>query len=118
MARAVRTKELQNTRLATNYGGWMYCENCKENIGYLCYSTYDRIDFRYQCACGSHGRVLIDFDDSKPGKPCSEKLVIIKNRLCCPKDNEPLVTVLDKKLLGYDLEITCKTCGKIYQQKW
>ena len=43
MARVLKNKELVNTRLATNYGGWMYCDKCNENIGYLCYSTYDRL---------------------------------------------------------------------------
>ena len=38
MARIVKTKELKNTRLATNYGGWTYCDTCGANIGYLCYS--------------------------------------------------------------------------------
>ena len=41
IARVVKNKELVNTRLATNYDGWMYCDKCDENIGYLCYSTYD-----------------------------------------------------------------------------
>lgn len=43
MARILKNKELINTRLAANYGGWMYCDKCNENIGYLCYSTYDRL---------------------------------------------------------------------------
>ena len=29
MARILKNKELVNTRLATNYGGWMYCDKCK-----------------------------------------------------------------------------------------
>ena len=32
MVRVLKNKQLINTVLATNYGGWMYCENCKENI--------------------------------------------------------------------------------------
>ena len=28
MARILKSKELVNTRLATNYGGWMYCDKC------------------------------------------------------------------------------------------
>ena len=40
-ARVVKSKQLVNTRLAANYGGWMYCDQCNENIGYLCYATYD-----------------------------------------------------------------------------
>jgi len=81
MARVLKTKKLENTRLATNYGGWMYCDKCDENIGYLCYSTYDRLELQYQCHCGSHGSALLDFDDSKTGKNCSDKFIIIKN-LC------------------------------------
>lgn len=47
MSRTLKTKTLINTKLATNYGGWMYCEACNENIGYLCYSTYDRLELKY-----------------------------------------------------------------------
>ena len=35
MARVLKNKELVNTRLATNYGGWMYCDKC--NIVIYCY---------------------------------------------------------------------------------
>ena len=55
MARVLKNKELANTRLATSYGGWMYCDKCNENIGYLCYSTYDRLELEYKCNCGSKG---------------------------------------------------------------
>ena len=70
MARVLKSKELINTRLATNYGGWMYCNKCNENIGYLCYSTYDRLELKYKCNCGSQGSALLDFEDSKIGKKC------------------------------------------------
>lgn len=116
MARVLKNKELVNTRLATNYGGWMYCDHCNENIGYLCYSTYDSLELKYQCNCGSIGRVLLSFEDSKLGKKCNAELVTIKNRLCCPEDNEPLITILDKKLFSYDMNITCKSCQNIYKK--
>ena len=93
MARVLKNKELINTRLATNYGGWMYCDNC-----------------------GSKGSVLLDFEDSKKGKECDEDLIIIKNRLCCPKDNEPLITILDKKVASYEMKVTCKSCESIYKK--
>ena len=35
MARKIKTKDLENTRLAANYGGWTYCTACGENIRYL-----------------------------------------------------------------------------------
>ena len=116
MARVLKNKELVNTRLATNYGGWMYCDKCNENIGYLCYSTYDRLVLKYQCNCGSNGSALLDFEDSKIGKNCNDELVVIKNRLCCPKDSEPLITILDKKLSSYEMKITCKSCENIYKK--
>lgn len=117
MARIIKKKELVNTRLATSYGGWMYCDVCNENIGYLCYSTYDKIELKYQCNCGSKGSVSIDFEDSKLGIVSSDELVNIKNRLCCPKDKEPLLTLLDKKITSYDLKISCKSCGNYYTKK-
>lgn len=116
MARVLKNKELSNTRLAANYGGWMYCDKCNENIGYLCYSTYDRLNLTYKCNCGSTGSVLLDFEDSEAGEMCDGELTVIKNRLCCPNDNEPLITVLEKKVSGYEMEITCKSCGRIYKK--
>ncbi len=116
MARVLKNKELVNTRLATNYGGWMYCDKCNENIGYLCYSTYDSLELKYKCNCGSQGSALLDFEDSKIGKNSKDELVILKNRLCCPKDKEPLITILDKKVESYEMEITCKSCESIYKK--
>jgi len=117
MGRVLKSKELVNTRLATNYGGWMYCDKCGENIGYLCYSTYDRLELEYICNCGSQGTILLDFEDSNIGKDCDDELVILKNRFCCPKDNQPLITILDKKVVSYEMKITCKSCTKIYKSK-
>ena len=116
MARILKNKELVNTRLATNYGGWMYCNKCSENIGYLCYSTYDRLELKYKCNCGSNGSALLDFEDSKIGQKSNDELVIVKNRFCCPKDNDPLITILDKKVVTYEMKITCKSCENIYKK--
>lgn len=116
MARVLKNKELVNTRLATNYGGWMYCDKCNENIGYLCYSTYDRLELKYKCNCGSQGSALLYFEDSKKGQSCKDELIIIKNRFCCPKDKEPLITILDKKVASYEMKITCKACENIYKK--
>lgn len=115
MARVIKDKELKNTRLATNYGGWMYCTSCNKNIGYLCYVTYDRLSLNYECNCGSKGRVNIDFIDSKKGNDCDTELITIKNRFCCPSDESPLITIMDKQVKKYSLEITCKDCHRIYK---
>lgn len=117
MVRILKNKELVNTRLATNYGGWMYCDKCSENIGYLCYSTYDKLELKYRCNCGSNGSALLDFEDSKTGKQCSDEFILIKNRYCCPKDKEPLITILEKKVDSYEIMITCKSCGNIYKKE-
>ncbi len=93
----------------------MYCNQCNENIGYLCYSTYDKLELQYQCNCENQGSLVLDFEDSKNGKNCDNELIILKNRLCCPKDNEPLITLLDNKLASYHMKITCKSCENIYQ---
>ena len=117
MSRKLKSKELVKTKLATNYGGWMYCDKCNENIGYLCYSTYDKLELKYKCNCGSNGSALLDFEDSAVGQECNDELIIIKNRFCCPKDNEPLITILDKKVASYEMKITCKSCNKTYKKE-
>ena len=114
MPRVLKNKELINTRLATNYGGWMYCCNCNENIGYLCYSTYDRFELEYKCRCGSTGKASLDFIDSQQGKNSEKELILIKNRLCCPNDNDPLVTILENKIASYKIKIMCKSCESIF----
>ena len=117
MGRLLKNKKLINTRLATNYGGWMYCDKCNENIGYLCYSTYDELELTYKCNCGAEGTMLLNFQDSKLGKINNDEMILIKNRLCCPKDNEPLITLLDKKITNYKIKITCKSCQNIYHKE-
>lgn len=116
LARVLKNKKLENTRLATNYGGWMYCTNCNRNIGYLCYITYDRLQLQYECNCGSHGSAFLDFEDSQEDKESKEALITVKNRLCCPEDSSPLITMLSKNLNSYAFTITCKACGKTYMQ--
>lgn len=116
MAREVKTKELTHIKLATNYGGWMYCTGCNTNIGYLCYVTYDQIDFSFLCSCGTKGHLFIDFQDSKESTNTNQALQMIKTRWCCPDDQEPLLTILEQKLMNYQLNIVCKTCHHNYHQ--
>lgn len=113
MSRTLEVKELVRTRLASGYGGWFYCDSCGENIGYLCYVTYDRFRFSYECKCGGQGSMHLAFKADGAENSCDDKLVTIKNRLCCPHDNSPLFTVLYKKLVNYDYEVVCTKCGLI-----
>jgi len=55
-------------------------------------------------------------EDSQEGTQCTDELITIKNRFCCLKDEEPLITILDKKVENYHLEITCKACHHIYKK--
>ncbi|MCI8575514.1 MAG: hypothetical protein HFI09_03500 [Bacilli bacterium] len=116
MAREIKTKELNHAKLATNYGGWMYCTGCNTNIGYLCYVTYDQIKFSFTCNCGTKGSIFINFQDTKKETDTTEDLENHKNRWCCPKDQEPLITILEQKLANYQLEIACKSCNKNYHK--
>ena len=115
MARTPIVKRLTNTRLLKEYASWMYCEGCNQTIGYLCYVTYDEFDFEYTCNCGNTGHVHIAFAHHGSPTASDEALAEIKNRLCCPHDNAPLVTVLGKNLQEYKLSVVCNQCNTLYQ---
>lgn len=117
MPRTPVRKELRNTRLASGYGGWIYCDSCGKNIGYLCYVTYDRLCFEYQCACGGCGGMRIDFQDVPSVSTGNGELILKKHRLCCPVDESPLFTILDKNLLHYQYEVVCVRCGTTYRKE-
>ena len=110
MSRTPKHKELKNTRLASTYGSWMYCEGCGKTIAYLCYVTYDLFKLEYQCKCGNHGSIDIAFENAT-AREAEQSLVTIKNRLCCPMDESPLVTIQAKKLDSYKCEVVCKNCN-------
>ncbi|MDF2633055.1 MAG: hypothetical protein K0Q85_1651 [Caproiciproducens sp.] len=117
MARTLKHKELNNTRLANTYGGWIYCEGCNKTIGYLCYVTYDLFRFDYKCKCGSCGRAYLAFEDESIAQTSDKPLATVKNRLCCPTDESPLVTVLVKNLKAYKYEVVCKACNTKFQEE-
>lgn len=111
MPRTPRSKKLTNTRLANEYGGWIYCEGCNKTIGYLCYVTYDSFQLDYQCKCDGCGSVYLSFTDENSAIDNHNNLIIIKNRLCCPTDQSPLFTILAKSLDYYKYEVVCKACN-------
>lgn len=115
MARVPKEKEVKATRLANTYGGWMYCEGCQKTIGYLCYVTYQQFDFIYECQCGNEGSVHISFETEYKGEESKHKLVPIKNRLTCPQDQSPLVSISDKKLKHYAYHAVCAQCHQVYK---
>jgi hypothetical protein len=114
MARKPIIKELENTRLLKEYASWIYCTGCNKTVAYLCYVTYDLFDFEFTCNCGSCGKVHIEFAHKEPEKS-AEKLKEIKNRLCCPNDASPLLTLVEKNLAAYQFEILCNSCGQVFE---
>lgn len=116
MGRVPLTKQLIQTRLANTYGGWIYCENCGKNIGYLCYVTYDSFKFEYHCKCGGHGSMHIAFRDVSSANKSDNVLILNKNRLCCPSDMSPLFTILEKNLDSYEYEVVCNQCDTKYMK--
>jgi hypothetical protein len=114
MSRIPVIKELINTRLASGYGGWVYCEGCSKTIGYLCYVTYDSYLFEYQCKCGNCGSMYISFNKEKEFETSEQRLISVKNRLCCPNEKSPLFTVLSKNLEDYKYEVICSACKTKY----
>lgn len=114
MAQNLKKKELTNTKLANQYGGWIYCGNCNQTIGYLCYVTYHRIHMEYSCKCGNKGKIDIEKENTIVAIPSEEKLVTIKNRLCCPEDQSPLITILKHKLDDSSGKVVCENCCREY----
>ena len=114
MSRKPIKKELTNTRLLKEYASWIYCDKCNSTVAYLCYVTYDMFDFDYKCKCENTGHVHIEFENDNNTTKSSESLIEIKNRLCCPSDSSPLVTLVTKNLLEYKLSVLCNKCNTQY----
>lgn len=109
MARKPTTKVLTNARLLKDYASWVYCTKCEKTVAYLCYVTYDNITLDFECNCGSKGSVKITFDDTGTLKNI-DSLVKIKNRLCCPNDESPLLTIVEKNIKSCSGSIACVKC--------
>ena len=109
MARTPHRKELKNSRLLKEYASWIYCNGCNKTVAYLCYVTYDLFLFSYTCNCGSSGEVFIQFEHDPPMQS-DTPLQRVKNRLCCPDDASPLLTIVDKNIAQYQFRIVCNTC--------
>jgi len=72
------------------------------------YVTYDNFRFNYQCKCGAGGSIHIAFGDKDNAGYSKNKLTNIKNRLCCPNDASPLLTILEKKLNNITYRNNCR----------
>ena len=103
-------KKINNGHMLKNTGSWLYCDECKKTVGYLCYSTYQSFYFEFSCKCGNSGSFYLKFDTDKKSSNSTENLKIKKNRLCCPNDDSPLFTIVNKHIEKCSYSVVCKKC--------
>ncbi len=72
-------KEIQNGRILKNNESWMYCDKCDKTVGYLCYSTYQVIQFEFMCKCGNNGSFKLKYQTEKELTKSKEVLKTTKN---------------------------------------
>ncbi len=108
-----RFKELHNARLLKNYGSWIYCTNCNNTVGYLCYTTYEHFRFDFECNCGCVGFVELG-ELTEGGITGSKEFIMKKNRMCCANDESSLFSVVAKHINTYNYKVECKECNTIY----
>ncbi len=101
-------KEIKNGRLLKNPGSWMYCDKCNKTVGYICYTTFQNFKFDFECKCGNKGLFRLSYETDKAINKSDKELKLIKNRLCCPNDNSPLFTIVEKNIKHVKYSITCK----------
>lgn len=71
--------------------------------------------YDFTCRCGNKGLVEIKIEDILESKESDTPLTLNKNRYCCPKDDSPLFSVVDKNVNEYSYELICKNCKNIYK---
>ncbi|MCX8129718.1 MAG: hypothetical protein N3I35_06415 [Clostridia bacterium] len=103
-----------NARLLKDYGSWIYCDVCNSTVGYLCYTTYQYFVYNFTCNCGSKGVVEIRRIEGESDKILDSTLNLLlrKGRLCCPFDQSPLFSIVNKNVKECSYDIVCKKCFK------
>lgn len=109
-------KEIKNGRLLKNNGSWMYCNKCNKTVGYLCYTTYQDFKFDFECKCGNCGSFRLKYNTENDFSKSKEQLKTLKNRLCCPNDNSPLFTIVEKNIEKVEYSVICKKCKTEYSK--
>ena len=108
-------KLLVNSRMLKSTGSWIYCSDCEKTVAYLCYSTYQHFSFHYECMCGSNGKVELEYPTGEELRQSQDELLIKKNRLCCPNDESPLFTIVNKHISNFSFKVVCKECLCIFE---
>ncbi len=109
-------KEVINGRMLKNTGSWLYCDECNKTVGYLCYSTYQSFYFEFSCKCGNSGSFDLKYDTDKKSTFSLKSLKSKKNRLCCPNDDSPLFTIVEKHIENYSYSVMCNKCHSEFKR--
>lgn len=107
----------ENAHFLKGHASWLYCDQCKKTVAYLCYVTYRYFHFSFVCSCGSQGLVEnkygdIDLLDLPTGKLERNRA---NKRYCCAKDQAALFSPVPKNLRSYRAEIVCRDCNTRYE---
>ena len=117
MARNIE-RNLSNCRLLKNYGSWLYCSACNKTVAYLCYTGYKWIEIKFECSCGSQGKIQLFESGFEPiPSQSTAKLNFVKNRYCCPKDNTAFFSIVNERVKNLIYEVQCLECSTSYRGK-
>ena len=108
-------KHIVNGRILKANGSWLYCDTCNKTVGYLVYSTYQNFRFDFDCKCGNKGHFELEYKTDKEIEKSNVELITKKNRLCCPVDEVPLLTIVEKNINKYSYSVTCNKCFHKYE---
>ncbi len=67
-------------------------------------------EFHFECNCGNKGSFRLSYETDNIITNADKELKLIKNRLCCPNDNSPLFSIVEKNIKRVEYSITCKEC--------
>jgi hypothetical protein len=104
-----------NTRMLKKTGSWIYCNSCGKTVAYLCYSTYQKFAFQFCCQCGAAGGITVEKPDAVPDTKAVKSLYKNKSRLCCPDDDAPLFSIVEKHIKSVSYQVTCNNCLHSYE---
>ena len=110
-------KNIKNGRILKNNGSWMYCEKCNKTVGYLCYTTYQDFQFDFVCKCGNRGSFKLKYQTENSSTESKKELKTIQNRWCCPNDDSPLFTIVEKNVETVNYSVICKKCQTRYRHE-
>lgn len=111
----VKEKDLIKSKLLKEYASWIYCGECNNTVGYLCYTTYTLFKYEFECKCGNKGVVKISLEESNDTYESYVPLKLVKHRFRCPNDDSPLFSVVDRNVNYYRYSLICRECNSFFK---